>query len=274
MKNAPKEPKNMKNTTAKYMYTQGSTKKIENSGYIIIRHIITGAVKYTVNGIEKTLFSGDTLILNPHDECELESLGDAYHYAFIFDMTKHFENLGITALTSFENFIHGDRYIAHLCEKINEEYKNQSTFHENMLTILADAFIIHLYRNYTTGTHTISSPSLLGKHKIARLAVDYIYRNCHRGITTSEISEYINVSTSHLCRCFKEATGVSVIEYAERIRCRKAKEDLSLGIYSVSQVAEKYHFNSLSYFNRRYKKYCGTNPAKTLSEAKKRRTQA
>jgi AraC-like DNA-binding protein len=94
----------------------------------------------------------------------------------------------------------------------------------------------------------------LGKHKIARLAVDYIYRNCHRGITTSEISEYINVSTSHLCRCFKEATGVSVIEYAERIRCRKAKEDLSLGIYSVSQVAEKYHFNSLSYFNRRYKK--------------------
>ena len=74
MKNVPKEPKNMKNTTAKFMYTQGSTKKIENSGYILIRHIITGAVKYVVNGEEKILFSGDTVILNSHDECEFYAL--------------------------------------------------------------------------------------------------------------------------------------------------------------------------------------------------------
>ena len=271
MKYTPQEPKDMKYTTTKFMYTANSKTTLENSGYIVVRHIITGAVRFTVNGVEKTLFSGDTLILNPHDECELETMGATYHYAFIFDMTKHFENLGIPALTTFENFIHGDKYIAHLCEKINDEYENQSTFHENMLTVLADAFIIHLYRNYTTGIHTLSSPSLLGKHKIARLAVDYIHSNCQNGITTSEVSKYINVSTSHLCRCFKEVTGVSVIEYAERLRCRKAKEDLSLGIYSVSQVAEKFHFNSLSYFNRRYKKYCGVNPAKTLSDAKKKR---
>jgi AraC-like DNA-binding protein len=273
MKNAPKEPKNIKNTTAKFMYTAGSTKKIENGGYILIRHIITGAVKFTVNDEEKILFSGDTLILNSHDECEFYALGEAYHYAFVFDMSKYFDILGIPALTTFANFIHGDNYISHLCEKINEEYENQSSLHENMLDSLTNAFLIHLYRNYSTEIHHVSSSSIWGKHKIARLAVDYIYNNCQNGITTSEISKFINVSTSHLCRCFKEATGVSVIEYAERIRCRKAKEDLSLGIYSVTQIAEKYHFNSLSYFNRRYKKYCGTNPAKTLAEAKKRRSQ-
>ena len=272
MKNAPKEPKNIKNTTAKFMYTAGSTKKIENGGYILIRHIITGAVKFTVNDEEKILFSGDTLILNSHDECEFCALGEAYHYAFVFDMSKHFDILGIPALTAFQSFIYGDKYIAHLCKKINEEYENQSIFHENMLDSLTNAFLIHLYRNYSTEIHHVSSSSVLGKHKIANLAVDYIYNNCHNGITTSEISKFINVSTSHLCRCFKEATGVSVIEYAERLRCRKAKEDLSLGIYTVTQVAEKYHFNSLSYFNRRYKKYCGTNPAKTLAEAKKRRS--
>lgn len=272
MINAPKEPKNIKNVTAKFRYTENSQKTFENIGYIVIRHIINGAVIFKVNGEERTLFSGDTLVLNPGDNCKLHAISGAEHYSFVFDVSKHFESLGIPALTTFENFIHGDRYLCHLCEKINDEYENQSSFHENMLTALTNAFFIHLYRNYNTGLVSNPSTSLLGKHKIANLAVDYIYRNCQNGITTSEISKYINVSTSHLCRCFKEATGVSIMEYAERIRCRKAKEDLALGIYSVTQIAEKYHFNSLSYFNRRYKKYCGTNPAKTLAEAKKRRT--
>ncbi len=50
-------------------------------------------------------------------------------------------------------------------------------------------------------------------------------------------------------------------------------EDLSLGTYTVTQVAEKYNFNSLSCFNRRYKKYCGTAPMTTLTEAKKEELQ-
>ena len=65
MINAPKEPKNIKNVTAKFRYTENSQKTFENIGYIVIRHIINGAVIFKVNGEERTLFSGDTLVLNP-----------------------------------------------------------------------------------------------------------------------------------------------------------------------------------------------------------------
>lgn len=212
--------------------------------------------------------------MNPYDRFSVSSEADFTLCAFAIDAPKIFDELCMPALTRFENFIFGDGEISYICKKVNSEYVNQSAFHENMLNSLISQLVIRLYRLYNAEKNIKPSEKLLGKQKIARLAVEYIYANCQNGVTTSEISEKINVSISYLCRCFKESTGVSVLEYAERIRCRKAREDLSLGIYSVTQVAEKYGFNSLSYFNRRYKKYCGENPCETLAKAKNKRCRS
>ncbi len=272
MIHTPQKPANFSCKTAKNVYKGNSSGKLTTLGYMTIKNIVAGWVRCTINGEEKILHPGDTLIMNPHDEGAFETSVECQHYSFIIDQPKFFDELCIPALTNFENFIIGDEFINDLCRKLNFEYEQKGAFFENMLNSFTNALLIHAYRHYNSKLHVTPSAMLLGKHKIARLAVDYIYKNCQNGVTTSEISAHINVSTSYLCRCFKEATGVSPIEYAERIRCRKAKEDLSLGVYSVTQVAEKYHFNSLSYFNRRYKKYCGENPAKTLSHAKKSRS--
>lgn len=272
MINTPQAPANFSCITAQSTYKENSSGKLTTLGYMTIKNIISGQIKCTINGVSKTLNPGDTLIMNPHDEGAYETSVECKHYSFTIDQPKFFDELCIPALTNFENFISGDEFINDLCKKINFEYEQKGAFFENMLNSFTSALLIHSYRQYNAKQQNTPTVMLLGKHKIARLAVNYIYKNCQNGVTTSEISAHINVSTSYLCRCFKEATGVSPIEYAERIRCRKAKEDLSLGIYSVTQVAEKYHFNSLSYFNRRYKKYCGENPAKTLSQAKKRRS--
>ena len=70
-----------------------------------------------------------------------------------------------------------------------------------------------------------------------------------------------------------EVCGETVLDYSDRIRCRKAHEDLTLGTLSVGEIAAKYHFSSLSYFNRRYRKFYGTNPATTLADAKARHRQ-
>ena len=268
----PKPPANFSFNTARNTFNENSSGKLTTLGYMTIKNIISGWVKCTINGTQTILHPGDTLIMNPYDEGTFEATVECPHYSFVIDQPKFFDELCIPALTNFENFIIGDSFISDLCVKLNYEYEHKESFFENMLNSLTSALLIHAYRHYNAKQQNTPAAMLLGKHKIARLAINYIYKNCQNGVTTSDIGKHINVSTSYLCRCFKEATGVTPIEYAERIRCRKAKEDLSLGIYSVTQVAEKYHFNSLSYFNRRYKKYCGENPAKTLSQAKKSRS--
>ncbi|MBQ8759104.1 MAG: helix-turn-helix domain-containing protein [Clostridia bacterium] len=268
----PALPGKMKDITIYRKKEAGDIKHYPGMGYTQIKHMLSGSVTYTVSDNKRTMYPGETVVINPYEDYTVEIGEDAEFYSFLFDSYKHFDTAGIPALTRFENFIEKNETISYICHAINYEYENQPSFHENMLISLTDQLLIHLYRNYSKSSVGTPSSQLLGKHKIARLALEYIYKNCQHGVTTSEISTSINVSTSHLCRCFKEATGVSVMEYAERIRCRKAKEDLSLGTFSVTQIAEKYHFNSLSYFNRRYKKYCGENPAKTLAKAKKLRS--
>ena len=272
MINPPAKPVTQERETSEYLLESESSRVFSASGNMRVFNILTGAVSVKIADIEKTLFTGDSFVLNPHEQAEVYALGETRYYCFIIDQVKLFDTLCIPALTAFKNFIPKDPFIIDICRKMNIEYTS-SPFHENMLNALVSELLIHLCRNYNKGAVSAPSSLLLGKHKIAHLAVEYIYKNCVKGITTSEISSHINVSESYLCRCFKEATGVSVLEYAERIRCRKAREDLALGIYTATQIAEKYHFNSLSYFSRRYKKYCGENPMDTLSEAKKRRSK-
>ena len=268
----PAIPISKKHENSEYLLKSESSRAFSVSGNMRVFNIMTGAVSVKISDSEKTLFTGDSFILNPHEEAEMYALGATKYYCFIIDQVKLFDALCIPALTSFKSFIPKDTFIIDICRKMSIEYTS-SPFHENMLNALVSELLIHLCRNYNKGAVSAPSSLLLGKHKIARLAVEYIYQNCVKGITTSEISAHINVSESYLCRCFKEATGVSILEYAERIRCRKAREDLALGIYTATQIAEKYNFNSLSYFSRRYKKYCGENPMDTLSEAKKRRSK-
>lgn len=270
MNKAPLPPKQFNFTTTKYLFNANSNGQLTSTDYLKVINILSGKLEFSFSGITKTMFPGDTVIINQYDEISFNALENSLHYAFAIDQNKLFEELCIPALTRFDNFIFKDTEITHISERINSEYENRDTMFESMLVSLSNSLLIHLFRNYNQTTVSSPSAKLIGKHRVAHLAVDYIHKNIKNGITTSDISSHINVSTSYLCRCFKEATGVSVLEYAERIRCRKAKEDLALGIYTVTQIAEKYNFNSLSYFNRRYKKYCGENPAKTLSEAKRR----
>ena len=269
----PRVPDGARKDTAENGLKSGATGAYESLGNIRVSCMVKGTLRVWIADREKTLFAGDTFLLNAHEEARMTALEDCFYYSVEIDKDKLFDRLCIPALTVFENFVLQDASVAGICRKMNDEYRSQGLFCDNMLNALADELIIHLYRNYNGGNALTPSALLLGKHRIARLAVDYIYKNCVKGITTSEISAQISVSEAYLCRCFKEATGVSILEYAERIRCRKAKEDLSLGIYTATQVAEKYGFNSLSYFSRRYTKYCLENPADTLSKAKKSRVK-
>lgn len=271
MHGTPKKPKEAATTTTVNRMSAGGEFKYTASGYMEIKSLVSGRVKCVINSEEYELIPGNTLVVNPYDEVELYGIEDSLYYGFLFDSPRFFDELNIPALIRFQNVIKDDVTVNDICRRVNDEYENRSTFYENMLTFLIDQLLIHLYRNYGNNNSEKPSAQLIGKHRIAFLAIQYIYENCQNNLSTKDVSAHINVSTSYLCRCFKEATGISVLDFYERIRCRRAREDLSLGTYSVTQVAEKYNFNSLSYFNRRYKKYCGTAPMTTLTEAKKRR---
>ena len=275
MQNAPLVPKEnptLKTGTATTLRFScaGSADKRSAGGYVEILCVTEGMLRLTLDSKTQILTAGHIAVIHPYDEIGFESLCDTHYQHFIFDSPRYFDEIGIPALFRFRSFIEPDTRLTRLCLDIEEEYVHQSMFHEKMLIALTSQLVIYLYRHYGSEKNAPGAERLLGKQKIVREALAYIYENCQNGLSTRDIAASVCVSTAYLCRCFKEVCGISPLDFSERVRCRKAMEDLSLGTLSVTAVAEKYRFSSLSYFNRRYKKYCGVNPASTLAEARQR----
>jgi AraC-like DNA-binding protein len=91
-------------------------------------------------------------------------------------------------------------------------------------------------------------------------ACTHMRRHFDREVTLDELSRAAGVSAHHLCAVFKEATGVTMIEYLNRERILQAKKRLLSRYARISEVALEVGFGSLSQFNRCFAKYAGESP--------------
>ncbi|MEZ5275954.1 MAG: PocR ligand-binding domain-containing protein [Opitutaceae bacterium] len=95
---------------------------------------------------------------------------------------------------------------------------------------------------------------------IAR-ARDFIDRNQAEDLSLESVAKAVNTSTFYFCKMFKRATGLTFTEYLSRIRVEKAKSLLLNPHIRISEVAFEVGFQSLSQFNRVFKKITGQSPS-------------
>lgn len=94
---------------------------------------------------------------------------------------------------------------------------------------------------------------------IAR-AKRYIEEKQGEDLTLGEVAKAVNTSTFYFCKMFKKATGLHFTEYVSRVRIEKAKNLLLNPNLRVSEVAFEVGFQSLTHFNRVFKKIVGQSP--------------
>ena len=89
------------------------------------------------------------------------------------------------------------------------------------------------------------------------------YINSHIGepLTLAGLSAHFFMSTSYLCRIFKEATGTTINKYITAKRITLSKSLLDQG-YSVSEACEVCGFNDYSNYLRAFTKAVGISPKK------------
>lgn len=76
----------------------------------------------------------------------------------------------------------------------------------------------------------------------------------------TDIGRALHVSTFHLCRLFKEETGVPIHRYLNRLRLRQALEALLAGEEDLSELALSLGFASHSHFTNAFRKELGMTP--------------
>lgn len=88
----------------------------------------------------------------------------------------------------------------------------------------------------------------------------YIAERQGEEISLKEVAKSVNTSAFYFCKVFKQATGLTFTDYLGRVRVEKVKNLLLNPNKRVSEAAFEAGFQSLSQFNRVFKKNEGVSP--------------
>lgn len=88
---------------------------------------------------------------------------------------------------------------------------------------------------------------------------EFIENNYQRAISLEEISNMTNLSKAAFCRYFKKMTQLTFTEFLNQYRVEQAKALLKSD-KKVTETCYECGFESLSYFNKIFKKVVGQKP--------------
>lgn len=91
-------------------------------------------------------------------------------------------------------------------------------------------------------------------------AKQFIQENQAEDLSLGMVAKAVNMSTFYFCKMFKRATGLNFTDYVSRVRIEKARNLLLNRNLRISEIAYEIGFQSLTHFNRVFKKITGQSP--------------
>lgn len=101
------------------------------------------------------------------------------------------------------------------------------------------------------------------RHTVAKLkpALAYMAENLSNTTTLGTLAEKTGLSITHFRRLFKQAYGLSPLEYLTNLRINRAKELIASDKFTIGEVAQMVGYESIYHFSRLFKKVTGETPS-------------
>jgi AraC-like DNA-binding protein/ligand-binding sensor protein len=141
----------------------------------------------------------------------------------------------------------------------------EAYFHTRVLTLKQYESMVRLLTIF--GQHlSLVSHQLVVQHQNAESptitrAKQFINEHQADDLSLGAVARAVNISTFYFCKKFKKATGLHFTDYLSRVRIEKAKNLLLNPNARVSEIAYEVGFQSLTHFNRVFKKVSGQSPS-------------
>lgn len=121
-----------------------------------------------------------------------------------------------------------------------------------LLTIFAQH--LSMLSNQVVVQHENAEPPVITRAK------EYIHEHQTENLRLGHVAKAVNTSTFYFCKMFKKVTGINFTDYLSRVRIEKSKNLLLNPNLRVSEIAFEVGFQSLTHFNRVFKKILGQSP--------------
>jgi len=99
----------------------------------------------------------------------------------------------------------------------------------------------------------------------------FIQKRSAEELSLSKVAKAVNISANHLSEKFKQVTGVNFVDYVAHVRFEKACDLLRNPNLRISEIAFAVGFQSLSQFNRVFKRLACKSPSQYRADVSNRR---
>lgn len=150
-------------------------------------------------------------------------------------------------------------------KKLEEAYFNTRVLslsqYESLIRLLV-IFAEHL----ASCANQLALRSRTSEPETVSRARHYIDQKFREELSLPDVAHVVNMSANYFSEKFKQATGLNFVDYVARTRIEKARNLLLNPNLRVSEIAFDVGFQSLSQFNRAFKRIAGQSPSEFRSE--------
>ncbi|MFM1820645.1 MAG: hypothetical protein RLZZ402_1004 [Bacteroidota bacterium] len=133
-------------------------------------------------------------------------------------------------------------------------------FHQFMELMSIFQFLAESEEYVNLDVRPISSQTILKQQERMHRIHQFVETNFQKPIDTQQIANEVNLSLPAFCRYMKKTTKLTYTDFVNQYRIQYAKK-LLIQDKNVTEACFESGFESLSYFNRIFKKWTGETPS-------------
>lgn len=180
-------------------------------------------------------------------------LGDA------FEQTPEFARINALFAKAYLGLSFGGKTKKLVAEKLHQ-MRGLPHF-EQLLNLLEVFHLLANSREVTPLNEQDTSVKLFFDDKIRMGSIyKYIHSNYNQQPDVNAVARNVHLSTPAFCRYFKKQTKMTFTDFVNQYRITQSKTLLLKGL-SVTEACYEVGFESLSYFNKLFRKLSGENPS-------------
>lgn len=245
-------------------YSKGWGIKPHTHEFYQLYYITSGEGDMSIEGERLHLFPKLCVLIRPGQKHELFKMRtgvlrmiDVKFYVHDEQLEKELQKIRQTQELGAE--------FQEILANVRTEWKSKLPFKKNMADILLEQALymlirVHAKEEESKFLFSRIEASIKDLGGLPSIIADYVAEHCFENLALDSMAKDLTYNRNYLCKVFKQATGITIIQYANYLRVSKAMELICYSDSKISDICEIAGFHDVHYFSKVFKRITGHTP--------------